>query len=201
MSSEPKSCWSFIVAVAGASAHASSTTRASRGRQTIASRTALPKKQSKAHSGSYSYLTGYKQKGGGYFGIALYGAGRRTAANGGHPRGVRAGGMWPASAKTSPAVIGSNGVPAGRVLHCEANSRLSPPAHQHQDGGTPGRAGGRMSTAVAKRQAFWKGKRGEAQQTQLAISLALRRKGGGALPWGFIRFSRCQFSSISSISS
>ena len=53
--------------------------------------------------------------------IALHG---RTAANGGHPRGLRAAGMWPASAKTSPAVIGSHGVPAGRVLRCDTNSRL-----------------------------------------------------------------------------
>ena len=48
----------------------------------------------------------------------------RTAANGGHPRGVRAEGMWPASAKISPAVIGSHGVPAGRVLRCDTNTRL-----------------------------------------------------------------------------
>ena len=41
--------------------------------------------------------------------IALHG---RTTANGDHPRGLRAAGMWPASAKTSPAVIGSHGVPA-----------------------------------------------------------------------------------------
>ena len=53
--------------------------------------------------------------------IALHG---RTAANGGHSRGVRAGGMWPASAKTSPAVIGSHGVPAGRVLRCDTNTRI-----------------------------------------------------------------------------
>ena len=41
---------------------------------------------------------------------ALHG---RTSANGGHLRGLRAAGMWPASAKTSPAVIGVHGIPAG----------------------------------------------------------------------------------------
>ena len=53
--------------------------------------------------------------------IALHG---RTAANGDHPRGLRAAGMWPASAKTSAAVVGGHGVPAGRVLRCDTNSRL-----------------------------------------------------------------------------
>ena len=48
----------------------------------------------------------------------------RTAANGDHPRGVRAEGMWPASAKTSPAVIVSHGVPAGRVLRCDTKTRF-----------------------------------------------------------------------------
>ena len=50
--------------------------------------------------------------------------GGRTAANGGHPRGVRAEGMWPASAETSPAVIGSHGVPAERALRFDTDTRL-----------------------------------------------------------------------------
>ena len=44
--------------------------------------------------------------------IALHG---RTAANGGHPRGVGAGGRSLASAKTSPAMIWRHAVSAGRV--------------------------------------------------------------------------------------
>ena len=37
---------------------------------------------------------------------------------------------------------------------------------------------------------------GEAQQTQLAMFLVLRRKEGGTLPRDFIRFSRCLFRRI-----
>ena len=37
---------------------------------------------------------------------------------------------------------------------------------------------------------------GETQQTQLAMLLVLRRKGGGTLPRDFIRFSRCLFRRI-----
>ena len=54
--------------------------------------------------------------------------GGRTAANGGHPCGLRAtmraAGMWPASAKTSPAVVGGHGVPAGRALRCDTQQSV-----------------------------------------------------------------------------
>ena len=56
---------------------------------------------------------------------ALFTAAPQPAANHGHhPRGVGAGGMFLASAKTSPAVIWVHGVPAGRVLRCDTNTRL-----------------------------------------------------------------------------
>ena len=77
--------------------------------------------------------------------------GGRTTANGGHPCGLRAAGMWPANAKTSPAVVGGHGVMAGRVLRCDTNSRLFRSTQPARSRAQPAREYARKKRVIQRR--------------------------------------------------